>query len=138
MEIIIIGTDPPCPRCKEIYERAKIVCQGIAREISLRKIVYTSEEAQVLGRLGTAHEIAQWAGVTMDWKRIHGLAGREWTQELDDFLMPLKERADRERWIMTPVIVIDGEIVHSGYVPCFDEIKRMIETREPLTTIPIA
>ena len=128
MEIVVIGTDPPCPRCKETYERAKRVCQEIGRGISIRKIVYTSAEAQRLGRLGTAHEIAQWAEIKMDWDKVRELASGEWTHELDDLLMPLKENAEQENWIMTPVIVIDGEIVHFGYVPDLNKIRRMLKT----------
>jgi hypothetical protein len=29
----------------------------------VRKIVYSSDEAQRLGRVGTGHEIADWAGI---------------------------------------------------------------------------
>ena len=126
MEIVVIGTDPPCPRCKETYERAKSVCQEIGRGISIRKIVYTSEEAQRLGKVGTGHDVAEWAGIKMAWDEVRELASGEWTPELDDLLMPLKEKAEQENWIMTPVVVIDGKIVHFGSVPSIEALRSRI------------
>ena len=117
MEIIIIGTEPPCPRCRETYERVKAVAKEIGSQPSIRKIVYLSEEAQRFGKVGTAHEVADWAGFEIDWDEIRKLASGEWTPKLDHLLMPLKEMAEREGWVMTPVVVIDGEVVHFGNVP---------------------
>jgi hypothetical protein len=137
MEIIIVGADPPCPRCREAYERIKRVVRELNLEISLKKIAYTSKEAQRLGKVGTGHDVAEWAGIKMDWDRIHELAVGEWTHELDALLMPLKEKAEQENWIMTPVIVLDGELVHCGYVPGLDDIRRMLKTRQPISAIAI-
>ena len=130
MEVIIIGTDPPCPRCRETYERARKAVQEIDSTKSIRKIVYSSEEAQRFGKVGTAHEVAQWAGITIDWSKVQERASGEWTQELDDLLMPLKEKAEQENWIMTPVVIVDSEIVHFGQVPEVNEIRSWIIERK--------
>ena len=130
MEVIIIGTDPPCPRCRETYERARKAVQEIDSTKSIRKIVYSSEEAQRFGKVGTAHEVAQWAGITIDWSKVQERSSGEWTQELDDLLMPLKEKAEQENWIMTPVVIVDGEIVHFGQVPEVNEIRSWIIERK--------
>ena len=79
MEIIIIGTEPPCPRCRETYERVKTVAKEIASQPAMRKIVYSSEEAQHFGKVGTAHEVAESSGVQVDWERVRELAGGDWT-----------------------------------------------------------
>lgn len=129
MEIIIVGADPPCPRCWETYDRVMKTVKKIDPTISIKKIVYSSEEAQNFGRLGTAHDVAQWAGIGMDWDRIRELASGEWTQELDRLLMPLKERAEKENWIMTPVVVIDGKVQHFGCVPEMDELRSWLIER---------
>ncbi|MBN2467772.1 MAG: thioredoxin family protein [Deltaproteobacteria bacterium] len=129
MEIIIIGTDPPCPRCRETHERIRKTVKKIDQTISIRKIIYSSEEGQSFGKLGTAHELAQWGGIDMDWDRIRELASGEWTQELDRLLMPLKERAEKENWIMTPVVVIDGKVQHFGSVPEMDELRSWLIER---------
>ena len=130
MEVIIIGTDPPCPRCRETYERARKAVQEIDSTICIRKIVYSSEEAQRFGKVGTAHEVAQWAGIKIDWSKVQERASGEWTQELDDLLMPLKEKAEQENWIMTPVVIVDSEIVHFGQVPEVNEIRSWIIERK--------
>jgi len=129
MEIIIIGTEPPCPRCRETYERVKTVAKEIASQPSIRKIVYSSEEAQHFGKVETAHEVAEWAGFEIDWEEVRKLASGEWTKALDDFLMPLAEEAKRQGWIMTPVVVIDGIVVHFGHVPEMDKIRSWFSVR---------
>jgi len=126
MEIIIIGTDPPCPRCREMYERVKTVAKELASQPSIRKIVYSSQEAQHFGKMGTGHDVAEWSGVQVDWDRIQELAGGDWTPELDQLLMPLKAIAMKEGWIVTPVVVIDGQVVHFGNVPGMDDLRLLL------------
>lgn len=123
MEIIIIGTEPPCPRCRETYERVKTVAKEISSPASIRKIVYSCAEAQRFGKVGTGHEIVEWAGLKVDWEEVRKLASGEWTQALDDLLMPLADEAKRQGWIMTPVVVIDGIVVHFGHVPEMDNVR---------------
>jgi hypothetical protein len=123
MEIIIIGTEPPCPRCRETYERVKEAVKEISPQPTVRKVVYTSAEAQKLGGVGSGHEIAEWAGITVDWDEVRRVAVGEWTPELDHLLMPLKEVSVKEGWIMTPVVVMDGKVVHFGNVPTRDQIR---------------
>jgi hypothetical protein len=129
VEIIIIGTEPPCPRCRETYERVKRADIDVGTQASIRKIVYSSHEAQRLGRVGTAHEIAEWSDMEVDWNEVRKLATGNWTPELDVFLNPLKDRAVQSGWIMTPVVVIDGSVVHFGNVPETDEIRSWLVTR---------
>ena len=53
----------------------------------------------------------------IDWNKVRDIVSDGWSQELDDILMPCKEMADERGWLMTPVLVIDDEVVCSGYVP---------------------
>ena len=129
MEIIIIGTEPPCPRCRETYARVKTVAQEVTSQPLIRKIVYSSEEAQCFGKVGTGHEVAEWAGLEINCDEVRRLASGEWTQALDNFLMPLTEEAKKKGWIMTPVVVIDSTVVHFGNVPEFDEIRSWLPAR---------
>jgi len=126
MEIIIIGTEPPCSRCRETYERVKTVAKEIASQASIRKIVYSSEEAQRFGKVGTGHEVAGWAGLEINWDEVRKLASGEWTQALDNFLMPLADEAKRQGWLMTPVVLINNKIVHCGSVPELNVLREII------------
>lgn len=46
--------------------------------------------------------------------------------ELDAALMPCKEKADAEGWLMTPVLILDEQVVFRGYVPEKERIKEKI------------
>ncbi len=117
MSVIIIGVEPPCPRCERLETLARDALRDWVQRLKSQKISYDSDEAQQLGRVGTAHDIADWSDMQMDWGRIRDIVADGWSHELDDFLMPCKVKADELGWLMTPVLVIDDEIVFSGFVP---------------------
>ncbi len=122
MEIIIIGTEPPCPRCHETYIRVRQVVQEMDLTISLKKIAYSSQEAQSYGKVGSAHEIADWAKINVDWDKVREVASKGWTQELDDLLM----KSDQAGWLMTPVVAISNKVVHCGCVPELNVLREII------------
>ena len=126
MEILLIVPDSSCPRCDETYARIKKAAKDMEPQPTIRKILYSSEEARQFGKVGAAHEIAEWSGLEIDWKKVRmvrELAAEQWTPELDQLLMPLKEKAEQERWLLTPVILIDRKVVHFGSVPKIDDLK---------------
>ncbi|MBM4309694.1 MAG: thioredoxin family protein [Deltaproteobacteria bacterium] len=96
MNIIIIGVEPPCPRCRLLHEITLEVVHELGLQADVEKIACTSDEAQRFGRTGNAHDIAQWAGIDVDWDTVHRLASAGWSQALDDLLMPCKEKAATE------------------------------------------
>ncbi len=126
MKITIIGVEPPCPRCRRLYDLTVEALRELGIHADLKKIVFNSDEAQRLGRTGTAHDIAQWADIEIDWDIVQRLAGTGWSKDLDTILMPCKKRADAEGWLMTPVLRIDEQVVCMGYVPDKDYIKENI------------
>ena len=79
-----------------------------------------------MGRVGTAHDIAKWASIQIDWEKVQKLAADSWSRDLDDFLMPFKIKADENAWLMTPILVINDDIVCSGYVPEKEFIRSAI------------
>ena len=117
MLVIVIGVEPPCPRCERLYMLAKDIVKEIKAEAEVKKIPFDSDEARRLGRVGTAHDITEWADMQMDWCGLRGIVTDGWSQELDDFLMPCKIKADEQGWLMTPVLVVNNEVICSGYVP---------------------
>jgi len=127
MKITVIGVVPPCPRCKRIYDLAEEVTDELEVEVKMKKIAYDAEEAQSYGKVGTAHDIAEWAKMEIDWSKIREIVTKGWSQELDDFLMPCKIKAEEEGWLMTPVLLIDGKVAFMGYVPRKEDIKAAIQ-----------
>jgi len=128
MKITVIGVVPPCPRCKRIYDLAVGVANELGIEVETKKIAYDSEEAQKYGKVGTAHHIAEWANMKMDWSKIRDIVTEGWSKELDDLIMPCAKKAEEEGWLMTPVLIIDDKVAFSGYVPNKEEIKTAIKT----------
>jgi hypothetical protein len=97
-----------------------MACESIGElgtQTELKRIAYDSAAAKQYGRIGTAHDIAEWSGIQIDWGKIRDIVTEGWSQELDDILMPCKNKADAHGWLMTPVLIINNEVVCSGYVP---------------------
>jgi hypothetical protein len=128
MLITIIGVDPPCPRCRLLHEITLEAVRELGVQADISKIACTSDEAQLFGRTGNAHDIAQWAGIEVEWDAVRRLAGQGWSQELDNMLMPCKQKADTEGWLMTPVLLIDGRVACMGYVPTKEYITAAIQS----------
>jgi len=117
MTIKIIGVEPACPRCERMYTLAREAIEELGAEAKLNKISFDSEDAGVYGRVGTAHDIADWAELQIDWGKVRDIVSDGWSPELDAILMPCKEIADERGWLMTPVLLIDDKVICSGYVP---------------------
>ena len=127
MNITLIGVEPPCPRCRLLHGITIEAVHELSVQADVKKIACSSDEAQRFGRTGNAHDIAQWAGLEIDWDAVRRLASVGWSQALDDLLMPCKEKADAEGWLMTPVLLIDGQVVCAGYVPDKEYIKAALQ-----------
>jgi hypothetical protein len=123
MKITVIGVEPPCPRCKHIYDLSVKAAEELGVDVDMEKFSFDSDEVQKYGKVGTAHHIAEWAEMEMDWSKIREIISEEWSQELDDFLMPCTEKAEEMGWLMTPVLLIDDRVTFSGYVPKKEKIK---------------
>ena len=127
MKITVIGVVPPCPRCKHIYDLAAEAAEELGVQVEMKKLAYDADEAQQYGKVGTAHHIAEWAEMEMDWSKIREVLSEEWCQGLDDCLMPCTRKAEEMGWLMTPVLIIDDAVAFSGYVPKKEDIKTAIK-----------
>ena len=74
-EIWIIGVDPPCPRCDLTRQRAERLAKEMGTSLNVRHLIYSDSEARAFGEsigkeLGTAKDVAQKAGVEIDWNHV--------------------------------------------------------------------
>ena len=143
MEIVVIGTEPPCVRCQTTYNRAREVAQKLPGEIEVSKIVIHSEEAEKYGKVESGHGIAEAGNIQPDveamgkiLREIEGLATDEVKNEslidaglteLEKVLMPIQDKAREMGYLMTPVLVINGQVKSVNHVPSKEEIRGWIE-----------
>jgi len=57
-----------------------------------------------------------------DFDKIDGIA-RLWSPEMDEALRPCQEKADSLGILMTPVLIVDGEVKHHGSVPPLEQLR---------------
>jgi len=143
MEIVVIGTEPPCIRCHTTFKRAKEVAQQFAEDIEVKKVAIHTEEAEKYGKVEAGHGIGEAGGVKPDLEKMTKLmreldelkADEEKNESLIDarlkdleiVLAPVKEKAKELGYLMTPVLVINNQIKSMDYVPSKEEIRAWIE-----------
>lgn len=141
-QIIIIGTVPPCPRCKLLTEIVTMRTKSLGLDANVRHISYTSEEAtEWAGKVGlipgTAKDVARLIGKEIELEKMPKTAEvpeldslknlepnlkqfeslfRE-VYILDNWLRPFENQAKNVGILMTPVLIISGAFKYNGSVP---------------------
>jgi protein-disulfide isomerase len=147
-EILVIGVDPPCPRCSLILQRVQRVVQEEGLLFEIRHTAYTSDDAKKFARsmgkdIGTAKQVAEKVGVALDWNRVHSIVAKpptratdfqmisgiaqQWSPDLDKALEPMQEMAGKVDMLMTPVLIIEGKVRHHGSVPSVEQIRMWLK-----------
>ena len=143
MEIVVIGTEPPCIRCHTTFKRAKEVAQQFSEDIVIKKVAIHTEEAEKYGNAEAGHGIGEAGNIKPDYEKMGELM-RELEElkadedkneslidaklkELEVVLEPIKEKAKELGYLMTPVLVIDNQVKSMDYVPSKEEIRAWIE-----------
>jgi hypothetical protein len=148
MEIVVIGTEPPCIRCHTTFKRAKEVAQQFPHKIEVKKIAIHTAEAEKYGKVEAGHGIEQAGNVKPDFEKMIKLlreleelkADEEKNESLIDaqlkdlekVLAPVKEKAKELGFLMTPVLVVNGKVKSIDYVPSKEEIKAWIEIEQKI------
>lgn len=143
-QVWIIGVPSPCPRCDLVRQRVERLKKEITTSINVKKILFTDAEAMEFAasigkKIGTVNDVAQKTGIKIDWKHFATIAknppnhpddindidgpARQWSPELDEALRPYQEKAESAGFVMTPVIIVDGEIKHHGSVPSIEQLR---------------
>ena len=119
-------------------------------DAEVRDISYeTGEAAEIASRFGlvpgTAKDVARAAGIRLDKRKINrliqeppssheltraadGIAAK-WSPELDAELEECEAKARESGILMTPVLLIDGELVHWGHMPLRAELEQWLRSR---------
>lgn len=139
--IIIIGTEPPCPRCKLLTRIVSDKVKEFEINAVVNHTVYTDQEAgEFAARLGlvpgTASSVAKKMNVGIDnSKKIIPDFDSEfnteyedyfftnWSYELDEHLRLFENNAKQLGILMTPSLIINGNLKHSGSVPRLSQIE---------------
>ncbi len=144
--ITIIGTEPPCPRCgllRNIVQK-KVEQFGIVAEV--RHLSYIDQEsrqfAESIGlESGTAKDVARKLCIEIDKEELNLMLQNKssnshfeyepyndcgWSYELDEFLRPYENRARDLGILMTPVLIINGKLMHHGSVPEMEKIDNWL------------
>ena len=141
--VVIIGTQPPCPRCKLLTSVLfkKVIEFKIQAEV--KHLAYTDSEAKEyannLGLVpGTAKDVAKRANLRIDSDKIDSIIQNSklskntefkelndcnWSYELDEYLRPFQQLANEVGILMTPALIINGDLKHWGSVPKLDQIE---------------
>jgi hypothetical protein len=144
VDVVVIGTEPPCPRCDLLTRFVKETAAECSGPVRVRHCAFDAPDAVVLAQrlgraVGTAKDVAKAANIKMDWDAVFGLITRKrheagpdsraadaWTSELDEMLRPCQDIADSVGYLMTPILVVDGKVKHHGSVPSREEVRAWI------------
>ncbi len=144
IEILVIGTEPPCPRCDLMGLLVEKAAAAAGVRVNVEHCAYDSQKAVDFGKrigreVGTAKHVSQAAGIAMDWDEVYGVIAQKkanlpsgsraadaWTEELDRLLMPCADAADQAGYLMTPILIINNTVVHHGSVPAESKISKWL------------
>jgi hypothetical protein len=110
-----------------MYDLAHEVANELGIPVEIKKLAYDMDEAQKYGKVGTAHDVAEWAGIEIDWSKLRNIITEGWSKELDEIMMPCARKAEENGWLMTPVLILDGKVAFMGYVPDKKDIKAAMQ-----------
>ena len=143
MEIVVIGTEPPCIRCHTTFKRAKEIAQQFSEDIDVKKVAIHTEEARKYGKVEAGHGIGEAGNIKPDIESMGKLLGEleelkanedkneelidDKLKNLEKVLSPIKEKARELGFLMTPVLIVNGQVKSTDYVPSKEEIRAWIE-----------
>ena len=144
--ITVIGTQPPCPRCGLLTHVLEEKVKELSLDAKVQHWAFTSEEAQNFARnlgleAGTAKDVSKKTGQKLDQGKITYLMVNEkiaqnseykkynhfnWSFELDEAIRPFEKLAQEAGILMTPAIIINGQLKHQGSVPRINTLSNWL------------
>ena len=138
VDIYIIGTQPPCPRCGLLEHLVKHEVSKLAatrqHRCSVQHFAWNScvgqslcGEASPYVDIGTAHEVAEALHIEVDWGKVQAVACANDVRQLDQLLRPVENAAKKNKWLMTPVFIMNGRVLSQGSVPQEEFIETSLQ-----------
>jgi hypothetical protein len=136
IDILVIGTDPPCPRCGLLLEMMDELVQilGLEDRSRVRHIAWDSPLGQGLCNdggefhdIGTAHQVAKDLNIEADWKHIQQHASDNDVPMLDESLRLVEAAAKNNAWLMTPILIVNGKVYWHGSMPNMERVKSQLK-----------
>jgi hypothetical protein len=144
-KIIIIGTNPPCPRCKLLTDVITAKLKELDIDAEVKHLAYTDDDARVYAKslgleTGTASLVAKRLNIEIDItkKRATNFESEynkecddynlsNWSYELDELLRPFELKAKELVILMTPAFAINNELKNQGSVPRLHKLEEWLK-----------
>jgi len=91
--------------------------------IEIERIYAGSEEAEKYGKIVEAEVFAEKMGIDLDYRKL--FEQRD-IKTIDEKLAPYVELAKEQGIFLTPVVVVNGDVVSMGRVPKREELMKLI------------
>ncbi len=128
LKVEVIGPYPPCIRCHRVYRMLKqLKKEQEFGAMELERIYAGSEEAEKFGKIVEAEVFAEKMGIEIDFSELFE---KRDIKTIDEKLSPYVEMAKEQGIFLTPVIVVNGDVVSMGRVPRREELKKLVLSSE--------
>ena len=123
LTVEIIGPYPPCIRCHRVYRMMKELKRKHGIDMEIERIYAGSEEAEKYGKIVEAEVFAEKMGIDLDYRKLFE---KRDIKAIDEKLAPYVEMAKERSIFLTPVIIVDGNVVSMGRVLRREELEELI------------
>ncbi len=123
LKVEVIGPYPPCIRCHRVYRMFKQLKKEQGIDMEIERIYAGSEEAEKYGKIVEAEVFAEKMGIDLDYRILFE---KRDIKAIDEKLAPYVEMAKEKSIFLTPVVVVNGDVVSMGRVPKREELKELI------------
>ncbi|MFX1519357.1 MAG: thioredoxin family protein [Promethearchaeota archaeon] len=127
LKVEIIGPYPPCIRCHRVYRMLKELTRERYIDMEIERIYAGSEGAEKYGKIVEAEIFAEKMGIDLDYRKL--FEQRD-IKTIDEKLAPYVEMAKEQGIFLTPVIIVNGNVVSMGRVPRRDELEQLVLSHE--------
>lgn len=132
VKVELIGPYPPCIRCFRVFQTLREI-KAEMPEMVLERVDMKSEKAKSYGNIVKVEDFAKELGINMDLDLRELFRQRNLTlieEKIKEYIKKAEEfvgKAEEMGVLLTPIIVINGEIKSVGKAPEKEELKDLIK-----------